>query len=351
MNLIVNAFLSSALNFATCIFTWVKRCLRKHSVKHQALLLELFTNPVFDISSRFASMLMTIFCTLMYCGGLPIVTSFGAIFCFVTYWTDKLVLLRGSRRPPAYDIQMPKQAANFLLFAGPLHLFVTITMYSHQCTFPSLNVGGAVGGLSEDAMSASGQNSSASNNAYYERGTKESTWMLTVILGVLLTVISIWIVLSIVGATFGEAVKFLAVICCPKRNKVVPEGEAGQLNHLTWTKAYPRLKNVQPPASYRMENHPDFKMLANYLNADTEVRSQPVSPAGGESGGASSSLRDAGASQQLGALPDPAELAAASASPSAMSAETVPEGEAKDRNDAETDVQPPSSVAPSAEEE
>ena len=86
--------------------------------KHQAELLKLYTNPKFEIAQVYARVLSTVFVTLTYSSGLPLVNLFAILYFFANYWVDKAVLLWGSRRPPAFDARIPMQAATILLYAG-----------------------------------------------------------------------------------------------------------------------------------------------------------------------------------------------------------------------------------------
>merc|ERR1719393_955364 len=130
--------------------------------KHQAELEELWTNPPSDLASRYAYLLMTVYVTLIYSAGIPILNLFAMAYMFIQYWCDKLVLLRGSMQPPYYDSKMPKEAAGYLINAVTLHCFVAIGMYGHPCTFPSNPLGGTLEKFSD---STSGKAFGASTSA------------------------------------------------------------------------------------------------------------------------------------------------------------------------------------------
>merc|ERR1712232_1042432 len=118
-------------------------------IKTQDELLKLYTNPEFNISARYAQMLMTVYSTMIFSPGMPALNIFGMIYCIITYWTDKAVLLKGSMRPPVYDTALPVTASQWLLFCVPLHLAMAISMYSDQCTFPSKPLGGELSSYAE----------------------------------------------------------------------------------------------------------------------------------------------------------------------------------------------------------
>lgn len=244
-----------------------RSCTRR-SVKHQSRLLELYTNPQFDICSRYSQLLMTVYVTMIYNAGLPILNALAVFFCFTTYWADKIILLRGSCRPPAYDVQMPKKASRYLLFAIVFHLCVAIAMYSHPCTFPSNPLHGALADVHSTATSqASGSTGVSMSDGITDRATRESTWMLFALLLVCMVFFVLHILIKVVGATLGEAVGVLRMFCCAKGVKVISEDAAAKL---TWDQAKVLIDQVMPPASYKLSENPTYAPLVSFLRDDTE---------------------------------------------------------------------------------
>merc|ERR1719272_11800 len=183
LNMFLNSFTGAVVKVATQLFVMIQRwpCFTR-KMKHQAELIQAFENPEFNIASRYAQVLTTCYCTMVYSSGLPILNFFAMIYMAVNFWVDKWLLLKGSKRPPAFDTRMPKDCTELLLFAVPIHLFVAIAMYSHPCTFPSKGLAGSLGSMAEQAegMAASQMSSVSSNNAgngsMAERVSRESTW-------------------------------------------------------------------------------------------------------------------------------------------------------------------------------
>jgi len=248
-----------------CYWFWFifQRRLCGRRQKHQAEVISFYTNPPFDIAERYARALVTVFVTLTYSSGLPLVILFAIVHFLVTYWVDKLILLRGSRRPPAFDARMPLQASTILLYAGPLHLLVATWMYSHGCTFPSDEILG-LGSFSFPSHLVSN---------FANRLFRKSSWMLFASLVVLLCLWALWLVFQIIGATLGEFFRLLYLGFYKRRPSMLPrgglerwkarkfrdDGEEG----LTWNIAAELISRTQPQISYKFENDPEFRMLLN----------------------------------------------------------------------------------------
>jgi len=269
--LLLNAVTSPTSDLFKWIIKSFKRSCLGRLKTHQSDILELYTNEPFDIAQRFARLLATVFATLMFSAGLPVVNLFAIVYFFATYWADKVILLWGSRRPPAFDSRMPKQAASILLFAAPLHMGVTVFIYSHQCTFPSSALG--VSNVIESVTNIS-TDSSSRELSYLDRFTRQSTWMTAFGLGILVALWLFWIVLQILGASFGEMLKCLCVFLKPSLTEeewttVVVDGASGttdvptrvapgKCTKLTWD-GFSALSKAQ--MSYRFEDDPVFKIL------------------------------------------------------------------------------------------
>jgi len=282
--MLLNVFTGSATLIGKLLF---KKCCRfclASFIKTQDELLELYTNPPFEISLRFAQLLMTAYCTLLYSSAMPILNLFAAAYCFLTYWTDKIVLLKGSKRPPTYDHKMVLHASTILVFAGFLHIVFAIGVYSHGCTFPSDAVGGQIDSFSDQAFTIAASNLNVTNSedvqqhSFFERATRESTWVHFLLTLALIVFFCVWLVLSIVGATLGEAWRFMITVCCPKRAQVLPDdSEEVSLNMMGWDTAKTFLAKACPPISYRVESNPEFAPYAKHLYMDwDEDPAEPI---------------------------------------------------------------------------
>jgi len=280
LNLLVNAFTPAAANLGKMASTSLIRRFMRSRVKHQIELLKYYTNPPFDISIRYAQLLTTVFCTMTYSSGLPLLPLFAAFYCFIMYWTDKIVLLWGSERPPAYDTQIPREASQKMLWAIALHCFFAVAMYGQPCTFPSMTVGGTLGELSDQAIAASNGTSTSNSGLFVdwlgERVSRESSWMMFTMLVVLIVMYVVWTLMWILGGTFGEFWMFLVMMCCPRRAKTLPDDAAG---HMSWARAAERIEQLYPPASYRLERSPAFEQFSEFMQATGTAQSTSIGTA------------------------------------------------------------------------
>jgi hypothetical protein len=279
-NMLLNTVTPSLIQLALDMVIRIQRCpICRKRKKHQAELLGIYENPPFIISARYAQLLTTVYCTLTYSPGLPLLNLFAAAFCFITYWADKWLLLRASKRTPIYDASLTKTASYIILLAIPLHCAVAIAMYSHACTFPSNPVGDFLDSLYGSAQSASGANTDATGS-WIQRISLQSTWILFVLLVIAVVAIALRIVSFAFGATVGQALTACVYICCPSQasNQQVDLDVAASMS---WEgKARDLVDTKAPPATYALDRHPDFEFLVKYLRSESDA--EAGSPNGGQ---------------------------------------------------------------------
>lgn len=239
---------------------WWKTRGKKVDKMVQPELEELYTNAPFDISTRYADLVMTVFVCLTYSSGLPLLNVAAFLFMALMFWMDKIVLLRFSKRPPYYDTLMPKLASQYMIYAVPLHCIFAILMYGQECTFPSQPPGEHVA-----AYASQGESSSEFQEVQNSILWRSSTYMFTVFLFCFVGFWFLWTLLWILG--LGSAVSFVATACC-SRKAAQQEEQA-----LPWSKAKEHINRLYPPASYKLEDSPDFKHIAEYINEDEKAAS------------------------------------------------------------------------------
>jgi len=83
----------------------------------------------FMFEFRYANMLTVLAVTYLYSGGMPILYPVAAMFFFVTYWTDKCLILRCYRKPIKFDDYLARTTLSFFKFILVLHLIGTLVMF------------------------------------------------------------------------------------------------------------------------------------------------------------------------------------------------------------------------------
>lgn len=78
---------------------------------------------------RYANMLTVLAVTYLYSGGMPILYPVAAMFFFVTYWTDKCLILRCYRKPIKFDDYLARTTLTFFKYILILHIIGFLVMY------------------------------------------------------------------------------------------------------------------------------------------------------------------------------------------------------------------------------
>jgi hypothetical protein len=277
--MVLNAWVPNIAKIGKMILASVKRRFFGRRAKHQLELLELYTPPEFEISTNFAKMLVTVYCCMMYSSGMPILYIFGAMYMFVTYWTDKAVLLRGCRRPPSYNTRMAKTAATLMLYACFLHCMIAVVMLGQPCVFPSASVGGATSSVTQGQ--SSGDDDESTTEIAFRQIGKESTWLHFVMMAFLGALWSLWLVTWLFASSLRPIVTVLKHCCCSKR--VSPSDDGA----VTWEEMRDQIEKRMPPASYKMSRNPNFARYAKIFEG-TDVDANASASAGASSGAGAS---------------------------------------------------------------
>lgn len=284
-NMVINMFVPASVTIAKLFVTSLKRWCLRGRVAHQAELIELYTNPEFDIKVKYAQLLTTIFVTLIYGSGLPLLYFLASVFMMLQFWADKYNLLWGARRPPAYDTKMAKEAIDSMFYAIPLHCVLAILMFGQVCVFPSQDLGGDLGSLVDQGASYD----PGLLTQFFQQFSKESTWMFVVMLAILIVLWVVRLLAWIIGGSASTAQDFLVSLCCPRWRKSQPsmeeikdalkKGERSISGHtidvastMNWDKAIHHIEQTFPPASYRFERHPQLKSIAHLLRPNSDSR-------------------------------------------------------------------------------
>lgn len=95
----------------------------------QTQLNELYGGELFTLSERYAVALNTLFSTLFFSAGMPLVTCAAFFSYFLTYWFDRIALLRVYSRPPDYAPNVANLAVWLMPWAVFLHFVIGTFMF------------------------------------------------------------------------------------------------------------------------------------------------------------------------------------------------------------------------------
>jgi hypothetical protein len=98
--------------------------------------LELHTGPEFGMGIRYSQMLTTIFVIVVFASGMPSLYILCFTFFFISYWIDKILILRYYRSPPHINLYMPKLFAFLIFFGVIIHLCFAIWVYGNKYILP-----------------------------------------------------------------------------------------------------------------------------------------------------------------------------------------------------------------------
>lgn len=92
----------------------------------------LYLGPDFPIGARYSQILTTIFIILIYSSGMPLLYICTFAYFLVTYWVDKVLILRFYRKPPHIDLYISRFFSILILFGVILHYCFAIWMYGDK---------------------------------------------------------------------------------------------------------------------------------------------------------------------------------------------------------------------------
>ena len=84
-----------------------------------------YDGPIYDLAERYATSLNTLFVTLFYSSGCPLLLLFASITYGCTYICDKITFLRLYRIPPRYDQTLAVLSTKMMPYAITLHLLMS----------------------------------------------------------------------------------------------------------------------------------------------------------------------------------------------------------------------------------
>ncbi|OMJ91385.1 hypothetical protein SteCoe_6065 [Stentor coeruleus] len=138
VTIIVSIFSPHAFNLVFFYpLSWCKRKLFYRCFKSQYKLNLFFRGPNFDISDSLSHILAVILTSFMYSSGIPFLNFLCSLTLLLTYWANKILLLRYYKTPPAYSFNINSNIIKFMPFAVIFHCAFAIYAYGSSEIFPT----------------------------------------------------------------------------------------------------------------------------------------------------------------------------------------------------------------------
>ncbi|EGZ08453.1 hypothetical protein PHYSODRAFT_526468 [Phytophthora sojae] len=130
--MLLNAFLPQVTLFGK-MFIWspVYRWHKRRSIRTQEKMDKLYAGPKFDMSERYPMVLNSVFVTMVFCGGVPVLLFIGAVAAAGIYWFDKLSILHLYSVKTTYDEILGQVTLQALPWTLALHLAFSAWMYGN----------------------------------------------------------------------------------------------------------------------------------------------------------------------------------------------------------------------------
>lgn len=109
------------------LMRWISR----RSIRTQQQMNRLYAGPDFDMSVRYPMVLNSVFVTMMFAGGSPILLFIAALTSTATFWLDKMSLLHLYSVRTAYDEELGEVALRALPWTLALHFGFSAWMYGN----------------------------------------------------------------------------------------------------------------------------------------------------------------------------------------------------------------------------
>lgn len=100
--------------------------------------INLGTDPSMDY--KYSSMLTIVFVTMMFGSGIPILYLISAVFFFVTFWVDKILIFYYYRKPELLDENLALRTLRWFKYALMLHVIGAVLMYSNSDILPEKRI-------------------------------------------------------------------------------------------------------------------------------------------------------------------------------------------------------------------
>ena len=117
---------------------WDRKCSwdkRKTKQLYQADYENMYMGPELMFEYRYSTMMNTVYISLMFGSGMPLLYFFGFVSFFLTYWVDKFAFLRIYQTPPRYNKDLMRTTRESLYVSIFIHFLFGFWMYSNSVIF------------------------------------------------------------------------------------------------------------------------------------------------------------------------------------------------------------------------
>jgi hypothetical protein len=128
--------LSKAFNVSVCR----KRLCKRNGAKSQRALNVSLLGDEFDLATRYAQLVNTMFTIMLFSAGMPILIPIGMAYVVVLFWVDKFLLLRYHRTPPQYGVDLGQTMLRYLPWCIVGHLAFAVWMLSNSSVFSTVSI-------------------------------------------------------------------------------------------------------------------------------------------------------------------------------------------------------------------
>jgi hypothetical protein len=215
-----------------------------------------YTGPEFRLSARYSQLLQTVFTTLLFSSGIPILLPVAVVAFFVSYWVDKIMLLRWYRTPPHYDTSLGRAMSGMLPYGLLLHIAFGAWMYSNRAIFNTEEL--SIDEINAGASVALGNSNSVAAVAWRERLTQRHVLPFVLLL-----------LLGTVAVVFLKLVRGLGS-CCDRCWNVLTCGSCS-CTGVAWNTPVhvtPMPPFTQSAAAGLLHDIPSYNILMNPQFAD-----------------------------------------------------------------------------------
>jgi len=258
LTMLINVVSPHCVSVARVFLRAIMRCCCKCRAKDQESLELLYENPDFTLAANCGQLLNTLFCTLIYSSGLPLLVPFATITVFLVYWCDKFVLLRGSKRPPAFDQSVVEMVVSWIFVAILIHAGFAIWMYGMVDIFPVEP--------SDFDVDVSRYNPMVQDIT--ERCLSKAGLPLFLLFLLALVLLLLRVVNFVLGPTLGSMLHIL----CAAAQGCVGSGQKDAADKFTFDQAVKEF-GQQMLFSYHRSAHPDYKAMDD---DEAELSKRPV---------------------------------------------------------------------------